>query len=198
MKRIKKRAGEGTYPGAILYLTGFLLGCILPSLIWKNTTGKNILAGGFLLQFLTQGELEGKEFFREVLMRRGCVFVLLALSGLTIFGAPLSVVWMLLAGGWMGFLLTLAVLEFGLYGILYGLGMLLPQYLVYLPVWFVFLPIVNAQAQEIWRRRGILPQKILPYAGRVLIFGIVYFAGIFLEAYGNPLFLRILLKKFPL
>jgi stage II sporulation protein M len=198
MDRKKKRAGQSTYPAAVLYLTGFLLGCLLPNLFWKNSSAEHVLAGGFLLQFLRQGEMGGKEFLREVLIKRGCEFALLAFGGPTIFGVPLSVIWMMLVGGWMGLLLTLAVLEFGLYGILYGLGMLLPQYLVHLPVWFALLPMVYAQSQDIWRKRGILPRKMFRYGGCVLLLGILTLAGIFLETYGNPRFLGILLKKFPI
>ena len=48
---------------------------------------------------------------------------------------------------------------------------------------------------EIWRSRGLFPEKISEYAVRLFLCGIVYFAGILLEAYCNPVVVEVLMKS---
>jgi stage II sporulation protein M len=188
----------GSFPAGALFLLGFLIGTILPNLLWKDSLMRDMASSFYLLTTVHAGESEKMLLFREILKMRGPILVLEMLCGLTIFGVPLSVLGMVLCGGWIGFLLTMSVLTFGLYGGIIGLGLLLPQYLLYLPALFLLLPAVYAQSLCIWRKRGSLPGRMYPYLLAALLAGGIYVCGMILEAYINPGLLEVLFNRFPI
>ena len=184
-KRFKFR-GTGKFPAVILFLCGFLLGTLLPNVLWRMEWQQKTMASVYLLSAFAGRSVSGREFFLEVLRMRGSYFLLSVLCGFSVFGVPLAVVGILLLGGEIGALLTMSILQFGLAGGAVGLGLLLPQYLIYLPVTMYVMALVYEQSLDIWKNRGIFPQKAYNYSLRVCGAGVVYFAGILLESFLNP------------
>ena len=115
----RKWKAAGRFPSEILFLTGFLTGTILPNMIWKMEWKQKTLASFYLIRNFAEKDISGGAYFGEILRRRGGFFLLLILCGFTVFGVPLSVVYMLILGLETGMVLAMSVLEFGLYG---GLG----------------------------------------------------------------------------
>ena len=70
---------------------------------------------------------------------------------------------MLFLGMETGMILALSVLEFGIYGGVAGAGLLMPQYLVYIPAYFYLAGIVYRQSYGIWKNYGLVPQKTGAY-----------------------------------
>ena len=66
---------------------------------------------------------------------------------------------MLFLGMETGMILALSVLEFGIYGSVAGAGLLMPQYLIYIPAYFYLAGIVYRQSYGIWKNYGLVPQK---------------------------------------
>ncbi len=71
----------------------------------------------------------------------------------------MTVAYMLFLGMETGMILALSVLEFGIYGGVAGAGLLMPQYLVYIPAYFYLAGIVYRQSYGIWKNYGLVPQK---------------------------------------
>lgn len=133
----RKWKNAGRFPAELLFMTGFFAGNVLPNLIWKMEWKQKTLASFYLIRSFAGKDISGGAYFLEVLRRRGGFFLLLFLCGFTIFGVPLTVAYMLFLGMETGMILALSVLEFGIYGGVAGAGLLMPQYLVYIPAYFI-------------------------------------------------------------
>ena len=132
----RKWKNAGRFPAELLFMTGVFAGNVLPNLIWKMEWKQKTLASFYLIRSFAGKDISGGAYFLEVLRRRGGFFLLLFLCGFTIFGVPLTVAYMLFLGMETGMILALSVLEFGIYGGVAGAGLLMPQYLVYIPAYF--------------------------------------------------------------
>lgn len=155
----RKWKNAGRFPAELLFMTGFFAGNVLPNLIWKMEWKQKTLASFYLIRSFAGKDISGGAYFLEVLRRRGGFFLLLFLCGFTIFGVPLTVAYMLFLGMETGMILALSVLEFGIYGGVAGAGLLMPQYLVYIPAYFYLAGIVYRQSYGIWKNYGLVPQK---------------------------------------
>lgn len=71
--------------------------------------------------------------FLESAENEGGLFLLVAGSGLTIFGVLVAVGGMILLGIGMGMLMTMSILQFGFHGGLIGIGLMFPQFIIYVP-----------------------------------------------------------------
>ena len=160
-------------------MIGFFAGNVLPNLIWKMEWKQKTLASFYLIRSFAGKDISGGAYFLEVLRRRGGFFLLLFLCGFTIFGVPLTVAYMLFLGMETGMILALSVLEFGIYGSVAGAGLLMPQYLIYIPAYFYLASIVYRQSYGIWKNYGLVPQK----SGAYFRQGITVFSAVYR---GNP------------
>ena len=147
----RKWKNAGRFPAELLFMTGVFAGNVLPNLIWKMEWKQKTLASFYLIRSFAGKDISGGAYFLEVLRRRGVFFLLLFLCGFTIFGVPLTVAYMLFLGMETGMILALSVLEFGIYGGVAGAGLLMPQYLVYIPAYFYLAGIVYRQSYGIWK-----------------------------------------------
>lgn len=147
-----------SFSGRDSFLTGFLVGNIIPNLIWKMEWKQKTLASFYLIR-----NFAGKIFPAEHICWKcydtGSTLSFLFFCGFTIFGVPLSVAYMLILGMETGLILTLSVLEFGIYGGVAGAGLLIPQYVIYIPVYFYLAGLVYRQSYDIWKNYGLVPQK---------------------------------------
>ena len=149
--------------------------------------------------FLSDPEFCGERYFGgayllEVLRHRGVLFLFLFFCGFTIFGVPLSVAYMLILGMETGLILTLSVLEFGIYGGVAGAGLLIPQYVIYIPVYFYLAGLVYRQSYDIWKNYGLVPQKSRLYIRQGMTAFLVYTGGILAESFLNPWILEKVVK----
>ena len=191
----RKWKAAGRFPAEILFLTGFLAGTLLPNMIRKMEWKQKTLASFYLIRNFAEKDISGGAYFGELLRRRGGFFLLLFLCGFTVFGVPLSVAYMLILGLETGLVLAMSVLEFGLYGSLAGAALLLPQYLIYVPVYFWLAGLVYRQSFGIWKNYGLVPAKNLPYLKQgITAFG-VYTGGIMAECFLNPWLVEKIVKN---
>ena len=121
-------------------------------------------------------------------------FFLLFLCGFTIFGVPLTVAYMLFLGMETGMILALSVLEFGIYGSVAGAGLLMPQYLIYIPAYFYLAGIVYRQSYGIWKNYGLVPQKSGAYFRQGITAFLLYTGGILAESFLNPCIVEKVIK----
>lgn len=76
--------------------------------------------------------------------------------------------------------------EFGLYGGLAGAGLLLPQYIIYVPAYFCLAGMVYRQSCRIWKNYGLVPAKNVPYIRKGITVFLIYAGGILAESFLNP------------
>ena len=183
MEIIKKKTG---FPAMILFLCGFLAGNLIPNILWKIKWQQKTLAGIYFLSTFTAGHISGTEYLKEIIKIRGSLFILSVLCGFSIFGAPLAVAGILLLGFLTGAVAAMSILQFGFTGGLIGAGLLLPQYLLYIPAWMYLMAQVWELSMGIWRNKGLFPGRCRRYLVSAGISLLIYSAGILSECYINP------------
>ena len=105
-----------------LFFIGCVIGIVLPNLIYKMQWKQNTVSALYLMGIYA--EKGSREYFWKVLRMRGGLFLLVAGSGLTIFGVLVAVGGMILLGIGMGMLMTMSILQFGFHGGLIGIEIL--------------------------------------------------------------------------
>lgn len=121
--------------------------------------------------------------------------MLAAGSGLTIFGVPIAVCSVVIAGINIAMTITMSILQFGFHGGLLGAGLLFPQCVVYLPCVFTGSKIIFESSVQIWKNKNHFPACIAGYAGKMMLCGILVIIGILLETYCNPVITDILVRN---
>lgn len=182
------------FPFGILLLGGFLLGSMLPNLLWRAQWRQNTAASLYLLFCFADRSVSGMEYFLEVLRVRGGFALLCVLCGVTVFGVPLAFLAVILTGLEIGTLLTMSVLQFGIAGGVVGMGLLFPQFVVYLPVLMCLMEMVYKESGGVWKNQGLFPEKTAVYFLRCLLLLGVYFVGILLETVLNPFVVENLME----
>lgn len=124
-----------TFPGMALLLFGFLAGMIIPNLVYRFTWKQQAFSAVYLLGTYGRTAAYGKEYLYQIIGMRGGMFLLTLLCGFTVFGVPLAVLSMIFTGLGLGMVFVMSILQFGLAGGAVAAGLLLPQYLIYIPVW---------------------------------------------------------------
>lgn len=195
MKKRVNRDSSGNFPWGKLFFAGFILGVLIPNVIWKLQWHEKTAASLYLLENFTGRMTEGRDYLLYVTQFRGGYFLIPALCGISVFGVPLAVTGMLLCGLEIGMMLTLSILQFGLPGGFLGVGLLFPQYLLYLPALVFLFAAVYGESMEIWNNRGLLHERMYQYGIQIVLAGMLYAGGIFLEVYANPWVLDKLIKN---
>lgn len=185
MKKNKVKSKTG-FPALILFMVGFLLGNLIPNLLWRLEWRQKTISSLYLINTFAGKAVSGKEYLKEVLRLRAGVYLLSAVCGFSIFGAPLAVMNTIFMGLQIGLLLTMPILEFGFLGGLVGISLLFPQYLIYIPVMLYLMTQVYNSSMEIWKSKSPYPKKPAGYILRILAGAAVYMTGILMECYLNP------------
>lgn len=193
-KKIKK-SKKGRLAVWRLFLAGFLLGVLVPDILWKIQWQQKTVMSMYLLASFVGSEVPGSDYFIQVLKMRGAYFLLAFFCGISIFGVPLAVLGAFFMGMEIGMLLAVSILQFGLWGGVVGIGLLFPQYCIYLPVGAYFFSLIYNQSRDVWKNKGLIPAKVYRYLGKSCFWGIIYILGIFVEIYCNPFVVEFLVEK---
>lgn len=163
MKKIPNWYRNTGCPVQILFMAGFLIGMILPDIAWKMEWHQKTISAMYLLRTFAAGSEAGVEYFLQVLGMRGSIYLLGAACGISVFGVPFAVAGSIYLGIKIGLLLTMSVLQFGFQGGLVGVGLLFPQYLLYIPCIFYLYRQSYEQSMKIWKNRGMLSGGVPRY-----------------------------------
>ena len=183
------------FPAVWIYSGSFLLGILLPNIIWKTAWNQKAAASIYLLSIFAGKDLEEQEYFIQVLKMRASIFILAALCGITVFGVVIAIAGLLGSGLLLGMVLTMSVLEFGIPGCAVGIGLVFPQYIFYIPCLLLLFTEIYRQSLETWKNQGRMAADITGYTGRILLCGLGYSLGILLEIYCNPRVMEFLMKN---
>ena len=190
-KKYKKRS----FPAYGLLWLGILVGTLIPNIIWKIEWHQKAAAAMYLLGTFSGKNIDRIEYLQQVVKMRGSFFVMAAVCGASIFGVPFAVLAMILTGVKIGMLLTMSLLEFGINGGLTGVGLLFPQYLVYIPLSTYLLGLVYRQSYIIWKNPSDTLKEMKRYLLQILICAGIMTAGILLEVYCNPAVTELVLRN---
>ena len=183
------------FPAVWIYSGSFLLGILIPNIIWKTAWNQKAAASIYLLSIFAGKDLEDQKYFIQVLKMRASIFILAALCGITVFGVVIAIVGLLGSGLLLGMVLTMSVLEFGIPGCAVGIGLVFPQYIFYIPCMLLLFTEIYRQSLETWKNQGRMSADITGYIRRILLCGLGYSLGILLEIYCNPKVMEFLMKN---
>lgn len=195
---MKKSSGWNKLSGCPvqgLFMTGFLLGTLLPDILWKMEWHQKTIASMYLLRNFVSGSEERTEYLLQVFKIRGSVYMLGAVCGISVFGVPFAIAGSIYLGMKTGMLLTVSVLQFGLQGGLVGVSLMFPQYLLYIPCMFYLYDQSYRRSMRIWKNKGMPAGSLWKYFARVALCGLFYLGGMLTEVYCNPVILEWIIQK---
>lgn len=172
----------------VFWIAGVFAGTLLVNF------NHSLLLDTQLQGLLETSEIDWNHLFFFVLQRRLIPVLLAVFLSLTFFFSPATMLFCFYFGFTTGAMTAAATTQYGLLGIVFYSGTIFPQILLYAPMWFLLVShcMKTNQMLHHWQKgkKGIaaLVQRI---PAVVSIF-VLLLAGVFLESYINPLFLKYL------
>lgn len=185
----------------LLFIVGICGGILLANLVKSELlSGTELLGENALLQ-VRHAVIDSKSLFLRLLGQRLGEAILLTLLSTTFLGVAAVWFYAFRYGLSLGLLLTMFLSGYGVKGILLLVAGMLPQMLVYVPVWALLLALGERTCRRLYylngneglaglKRMGV---HLSAQAG-LLLFALA--AGCWLEAYVNPYLLRLAVKFF--
>lgn len=179
----------------IIFMVSFLVGILFTNLFGKAyILGVGVVGEYFLLHF-RYTQINYNSLFAFVFQRRIKLFLLVVILGIT--NLRNLVVFCLFI--WLGFssgvLLSVAIIKFGIKGILICLGATLPQFLIYIPLIIIGADkMLDNKMSKMSNRLTWKKQKWPQYCLFILIGILIMTLGILAESYINPIILKKILN----
>ena len=185
----------------ILFIIGICGGILLANLVKSELlSGTELLGENALLQ-VRYAVIDSKSLFLRLLGQRLGEAILLMLLSTTFLG--LAAVWFYAFryGLSLGLLLTVLLAEHGIRGLLLVVAGLLPQMLVYVPVWALLLALAERTCRRLYYLNGNeglagLKRMGIHLSAQTGLLLFMLAVGCWLEAYVNPYLLRLVVKIF--
>ena len=185
----------------ILFIIGICGGILLANLVKSELlSGTELLGENALLQ-VRYAVIDSKSLFLRLLGQRLGEAILLMLLSTTFLG--LAEVWFYAFryGLSLGLLLTVLLAEHGIRGLLLLVAGLLPQMLVYVPVWALLLALAERTCRRLYYLNGNeglagLKRMGIHLSAQTGLLLFMLAVGCWLEAYVNPYLLRLVVKIF--
>ncbi|MDE7223365.1 MAG: stage II sporulation protein M [Acetatifactor sp.] len=185
----------------ILFIIGICGGILLANLLKSELLSGTELLGENALMQVRYSVIDSKSLFLHLLGQRLGEAILLVLLSTSFLG--LAAVWFYAFryGLSLGLLLTTLLAGHGIKGLLLLIAGLMPQMLVYVPVWVLLLALGERTCRRLYYLNGNEGLNGLKRMGIHLSAqaGLLLFAlagGCWLEAYVNPYLLRLVVRLF--
>lgn len=173
---------------AVLGLTGLVAGVLFGNLTFPYRNQESELVGLYLAEKLKESRIDDGAFFSYLLWHRLQGYILFVLAGFTGAARPMAAAGMMGMGFLAGAAGTMAVLQYGIRGmVLFGAAGM-PQMLLYLPCLIVLFV-------HIWIYNGRVAGRYGEYLAVCFFCLIGRLLGILLEIYGNPPFFSWICEK---
>ena len=140
-------------------------------------------------------DIQGSELFLFLFYERLPRCILLAVLSAGIYGTLVADGYFCYLGFSVGFLSVIAIMNYGIKGILLVTGFFLPQWFFYAPVlwiWHTELRYYKRQGKEM--AAGGQKKRHMKFAVSVFLAGLLFFLGLFAESYVNPFFLQKIVR----
>lgn len=176
-----------------LYVAGLAGGILLANLTFPYRDGSAEVLAAYLAEQLKEGVVPSRDYFLYLLERRTVGFFCFFLAGMTAAARPAA--WLGAAG--CGFLagaaMSMALLETGIRGMVLFAAAGIPQCFFYSPALLTLWLLAVRKEGNLWKARS---GQWKMYLGGSCLCYLVFLAGIFLESFGNPYFLKWLFGRF--
>lgn len=178
-----------------IFSGGFLLGIIITNIFGKNYVEEMGILSDYFIQRYKYASIEKEELFFYILKRRAIVIAGIWAMGFSALGV--FSVWLFI--GWFGFsigtLLTASIIRFGVGGLLFSLGAILPHYFVYVPALSLLIGKVYSTCLKIYYPSKVIDYQnkkriYLEYIATFLFISVVCIIGVLLESYVNPMIFK--------
>lgn len=198
MKEILKAEEQkrGMNKFILLFCIGFLVGIIIGNFLIPQAGGEAGIMSAYFLDKFEYMEIEYSSLFMYILNQRMKIYITLVIFGVTAFGCVLAYGYTTWLGISTGAFMSICILRMGILGILVGVVSLLPQYLIYVPVYVFVLWRIRENGQILSfsmakkeRQRMWIKYFIMMFAA-----GVILVLGIFLESNVNPFLMKKILK----
>lgn len=167
----------------IIFFCFFLCGIITANLVDANATNDNGTLTRYYLKQLEYSKWNSSELFVHVAGFRCVLFVSLLLLGLLCKGYLIHDLFVAWNGFSYGYFCVSVICGFGLYGLLFCIASVFPQFVVYVPLYWYLIQLTTI------RRKEIKPS----WFGKLFFLVLLLILGILLESYINPTILKKIL-----
>lgn len=186
-----------------LFMSGFFMGILIVNFGHETWISNGSLLGTEMMSRLKNSRPEGGSLVGYVLRHRLSVICVLGLVSTTIVGMPVLCAYICYTGLAAGCLLSVAVVRYGIRGLLFMAGVLFPQALLLIPAYIglflwaadvnqtLYAPRTQLEGYERFSNHFYL-KKCMQMAGITA----VVIIGSLLESYVNPGILNFVLKIF--
>ncbi len=137
-------------------------------------------------------DIQGSELFPFLFYERAPGFLLLVLLSVGIYGTLVADGYISYLAFSTGFLSVVAIMNYGIKGVLLLLGFFFPQWLFYVPaliLWYYEVRYYKGAGRTAAYGEQ-KNKKHIKLAVSLMLAGILLFSGLFLESYVNPFFLQ--------
>ena len=185
------------WPAIFLF---FMVGIIGANIINGNQSNGYSIWSTYFIEKFKYASIQPMELFYYVLEERLPIMMILLLFSVTNWGTIAGVIFLSWQSFAAGFLMAVAVIAYGLKGILLMGAAVFPQYLFYFPIYIVYIYLTAFLKRNGKTMSGV--QKNVSTRGYLLFLAcclsmmMLYITGIFLESYVNPYLLKKILKIF--
>ena len=194
MKRKNRMNRKQRNPIYLSFLICFLLGVVIPNLMWRDIYAQGSLISTYVVECL--GDLEEKQFLlNEVIQKRAGTALLASICGISIFGVPTSIFMIGILAFELGSILTSSILQFGVQGGLLGSALLFPHGFMYIAGMFGICTAAYTKSLETWNNQSIFSKQLYKYIGKIFLFLLFIAGGIALEVYISPEMIKIIIKN---
>lgn len=178
------------------FCIGFLLGIVIGNFLIPETGGEAGIMSAYFLDKFEYMDIEYSSLFVYILEKRMKIYIILVICGVTAFGCVLAYGYTIWLGVSTGAFMSICILRMGIMGILVGLVSLLPQYLIYVPIYVFLIWRIRENQEMISSCTGKREKQKLwmKYFAVMIVAALVLLAGIFLESNVNPFLMKKLLK----
>lgn len=192
MNNLKKQdAVWNIWKFGILFLFGLVVGILFVNITYSYRSSEADVFGMFFLEQLQKNRTPSNDYFLYLLQYRGRFWVTAVALGMTNYAKVCIWLCMIISGFLAGSLSSSILLQQGIKAMVFLLLANLPQVVFYIiGALLLFMTIYQREGNLF--KKGI--ESVKAY-GQATIWSIAFvLAGIFLEAYINPYFLRLLTK----
>ena len=199
-RQIRIKSG---YQMAYLFLIGFFMGILIVNLGYDAWVANGGLLGAEMMSRLKNSRPEGESLVGYILRHRLSAVCVLGLVSTTVVGMPVLGAYICYTGLAAGCLLSVAVVRYGIRGLLFMAGVLFPQALLLVPAYIslflwaadvnqtLYAPRTQLEGYERFGRQFYIKKGV-----QMIGITAVAIMGCLLESYVNPKIMQLVLKIF--
>lgn len=177
----------------IIFMCAFITGIAVQNLFFSDNLNEAGIFSDYFIQKFKYMPIDNKRLFCYILGQRIPFILIIAVLGATLLGSPAMYLYTVWIGISMGIVLSGAAVKFGFLGILLCAVSSFPHYILYILSFVILFSKISRLSEECsYAGKQIYIEYVL---GMITVF-ILFFAGMMLESYVNPIILKKMLKLF--